>query len=116
LRRVKHRDIDSLCVHVGDARVRVVAARHAQAFGEVAELLRRQADGSCHLVDELATPAAHLAAGVHGLVHVILDDLARDPVAPPLGVHALGPEVFGLHDMSVAVDDQRLLRHAHRPL
>src|SRR5438128_1361727 len=52
--------------------------------------------------------AADGAAGVNGLVVLVLDHLARDPVAPLRAVHALGPEVVGLHRVPVAVDDQRV--------
>src|SRR5687767_6004919 len=96
--------------------MRIVPARHAQALQEVEELLGGHPDSRGHLILELAPAAAHLASGVHGLVHLVFDDLARNPVTPTLGVHALGPEIVGLHHVAVPIHDQRRLGHAGSPL
>ena len=110
-RRVEHGDVDAVAVHVGDAGVGIVAARDAQALEHVVELLRRHADGGGHRVLQVATSSPHRTARVVRLVHVVFDDLARDPVAPPLLVHPRRPEVVGLHRVAVGVDDHGLVGH-----
>ena len=110
-RRVEHGDVDAVTVHVGDAGVGIVATRDAQALEQVVELLRGHADGSRHRVLQVATSAAHRTPRVVRLVHVVFDDLARNPVAPTPLVHARGPEVVGLHRVAVGVDDHGLVRH-----
>ena len=106
LARVQHRDVDAVGVHVGEPRLGVVAALALQADREIVELLRGHADGRGHLVLQLAAAAAHDAAGVDDVVALVLDDALRDPVAPPLRVHARGPQVLGLVDVPVGVDDR----------
>ena len=110
--RVQHDRVDAVGVHVGEARLRVVAARPAQPFEQVVELARRHADRGGHLVVQLPPAAAHRAADVGRLVDLVFDDLVRHPVAPAVVVDPLGrPDVVRLfHDVAVAVDDLQL-RH-----
>jgi hypothetical protein len=81
------------------------------------ELPGGHADGGAHGVLQLAAATPHHAAGIGGLVDLVLDGLAGDPVTPALAVHALDPEVVGLHRVAVAVDHEELrVTGHHNPL
>jgi hypothetical protein len=113
-RRVEEGGVDAVEVHVGDPRVRVEAAR-----APVHELHRRLvhlalpgADGADDVQPFLA--AQHLVFDEQALLAVGVDDDLGSAVAEA-GVDVLVPDVHGLEDVTVGVDDVVRAGHGDPP-
>src|SRR5262249_26857534 len=112
--RIEERGVDAVEIHVRDARVRIEAALTAVDVLHVFfDLALPGADRADHAEAFLA--AEHLTLDVEPLLAVRVPHDAWRAI-PEFGIDVLVPDVDGLEDVAVGVDDVVGTRHGGPPL